>query len=191
MSGEVVELPEFRSFQKIARLSRLMTVTEKIDGTNGVIYVGDDIVYPPVVVAGSKNRWLSLHAKQDDNFGFARWVAEHREEALLLGPGYHHGEWYGSGIQRGYGLDHKRFALFHPRWQDNAIRPACFHTVPILAQSVPFRLDTVDYYLAQLAVHGSVAVPGADAEGVVVYHEAAKTLFKKTITHDESPKGTV
>lgn len=35
-------MPEFVEFPKIARLSREIIVTEKIDGTNGVIYVGDD-----------------------------------------------------------------------------------------------------------------------------------------------------
>lgn len=35
-------MAEFRAFQKIARLSRKVIVTEKIDGTNGIIYIGQD-----------------------------------------------------------------------------------------------------------------------------------------------------
>ena len=49
-------------------------------------------------------------------FGFARWVETNRERLItLLGPGLHFGEWWGSGIQRGYGLTKgdKRFSLFN------------------------------------------------------------------------------
>jgi hypothetical protein len=181
-------IPEHRPMQKIARLARLMTVTEKIDGTNGVIYVGDN----GVVAAGSKNRWLTTIRKNEDNFGFCRWVMDHADEVLKLGPGYHHGEWWGHGIQRGYGLPEgvRRFSLFHPKWQDDAIRPLCMDAVPILVQSVPFSLDVIEVLLVVLKEHGSVAVPGyLNPEGVVIYHEASKALFKKTIHGDESPKG--
>jgi hypothetical protein len=33
---------DFVPFQKIPRLSREIIVTEKIDGTSGTIYIGDD-----------------------------------------------------------------------------------------------------------------------------------------------------
>ena len=45
-----------------------MIVTEKIDGTNGVVLVQED----GTVVAGSRSRWIVPLA---DNFGFAAWVA--------------------------------------------------------------------------------------------------------------------
>ena len=35
-------MKEFREFAKISRLSRECIITEKIDGTNGVIYIGED-----------------------------------------------------------------------------------------------------------------------------------------------------
>jgi hypothetical protein len=87
-----------------------MIVTEKLDGTNAQVHITDD----GRIFAGSRNRWITPDA---DNFGFARWVAEHEEELRALGPGSHYGEWWGSGIQRRYGLDEKRFSLFNVgRW---------------------------------------------------------------------------
>lgn len=42
-----------------------------------------------------------------------------KKELLKLGKGYHYGEWWGKGIQRGYGLEEKRFSLFNvSRWID-------------------------------------------------------------------------
>ena len=41
----------------------------------------------------------------------------HRLSMTFLVPGRHFGEWWGSGIQRGYGLDEKTFSLFNAyRW---------------------------------------------------------------------------
>lgn len=38
---------------------------------------------------------------------------------------------------------------------------------------------------------GSYAAPGfKNPEGIVIYHTAAKTLFKKTIVGNEKPKGS-
>lgn len=189
--------PEFRPFQKIARLVRDMVITEKIDGTNGVIYipeVGDYVDGVEQVRAGSRSRWLSTD-KKGDNFGFAAWVNDNREALVTaLGPGYHYGEWWGAGIQRRYGLSEKSFSLFNPyRYvQSEAFlqtAPAEVRLVPVLYEG-PFDLMKVDQYLERLRVFGSVAAPGfTDPEGVVVYHCAAKTLFKRTILGDESPKG--
>jgi hypothetical protein len=78
----------------------------------------------------SRSRWIT---PDDDNFGFAAWVEANRDELLTLGPGRHFGEWWGSGIQRGYGLPkgEKRFSLFNvSRWGES--RPACCHVVPVL-----------------------------------------------------------
>src|SRR5258706_10163296 len=106
----MIELP-FESFDKIARYSRDCTITEKIDGTNGCIYVSEDGLE---IMAGSRSRWIT---PKEDNFNFARWVEENREELLKLGPGRHFGEWWGCGIGRRYGIDGKRFSLFNTfRW---------------------------------------------------------------------------
>jgi intein/homing endonuclease len=80
--------PEFIAFPKIPRLHRECVITEKIDGTNGVVYITDD----GDMFIGSRNRWLSVDS---DNFGFHRWATENRDEVMKLGPGRHNGEWWG------------------------------------------------------------------------------------------------
>jgi len=110
---------EFQEFPKIARLNREVIVTEKIDGTNASVFIGEPTDFEPgVFLVGSRTRWITPEA---DNHGFARWAYDHEEELRTLGPGAHFGEWWGSGIQRGYGLEkgEKRFSLFNvARWGD-------------------------------------------------------------------------
>lgn len=201
-AGDVARLtvPEFREFSSIPRLSRDMIVTEKIDGTNAQVTVLDD----GRVLAGSRNRWLTL---EQDNFGFARWVQEHADELRAgLGVGSHYGEWWGAGIQRRYGLDHKRFSLFNVgRWNSefNALGheqadpprstvcvecPAC-HVVPVLCRWT-FDTAKVDAVLDALRVAGSAAAPGfANPEGVVVFHTKGNLMFKKTLDKNDGHKG--
>jgi len=171
---------EFVEFPKIARLSREVVVTEKIDGTNASIYIGEDGTF----LTGSRSRWIT---PDDDNFGFSKWAHEHKDELLALGPGTHFGEWWGAGIQRRYGLTEKRFSLFNTsRWAD--VRPACCHVVPVLYQGI-FDTARINEQLESLARCGSVAAPGfMKPEGVVVYHTAGNVGFKKTILKDEVPK---
>lgn len=171
-------VPAFEAFPSISRLSRSCVISEKIDGTNAQVFVGDD----GLVIAGSRSRWITPEA---DNMGFARWVAEHADELRTgLGPGRHFGEWWGSGIQRRYGLNEKRFSLFNAgRWSSE--RPACCHIVPVLFAGI-FTTDVVETALQDLRTNGSRAAPGfMDPEGVVVYVAASKTLFKKTLKGDE------
>ena len=173
----------FVEFPKIARYSREVVVTEKIDGTNAQVYVNDDMTE---VVAGSRSKWITPEA---DNFGFARWVREHREELLKLGPGSHFGEWWGAGIQRRYNLNEKRFSLFNVhRWADDATRPACCHVVPVLWRG-PFDELNVNAILQGLVEKGSVASPGfMKPEGIVIFHTVGQFLLKKTIDKDDVPK---
>ena len=174
-------LPPFVEFPKIARLTRGMVVTEKIDGTNGVVHVSAD----GVVRAGSRSRWIT---PDDDNFGFAKWVHANADELRALGEGYHYGEWWGAGIQRRYGLDHKRWSLFNVhRWGET--RPACCGVVPVLARGLDIRAATEEG-LSILRASGSVAAPGFDKpEGVVIFHAHSKTLFKVTLEKDAEHKG--
>lgn len=176
---------EFQPFPKIARLNRLCIATEKIDGTNALVHVDDE----GRVRAGSRSRWIT---PQDDNYGFAKWVEANADELRKLGPGYHYGEWWGSGIQRGYGLKNgeKRFSLFNvSRWSDPAVRPACCHVVPTLVTGTDIR-EVADESLGMLRSFGSQVVPGyMKPEGIVVYHTHGGHLFKVTIEKDEEPKG--
>lgn len=193
--------PEFVEFQKIARLNRDCVITEKIDGTNGSIFIAEDgpitLLAGRVVpfLVGSRTRWIFPEA---DNAGFARWAYEHEAELLTLGPGHHFGEWWGSGIQRGYGLQkgEKHFSLFNvARWHADRDhekfpqeRPSCCDVVPVLYRG-PFSTDAVRVTLDNLRTAGSVAAPFDRPEGVVIWHEAARTLFKVTLEKDEEPKG--
>lgn len=187
-------MSEFQEFPKIARLSREVVVTEKIDGTNAQVFVGED----GTVRAGSRNRWIT---PEDDNFGFAAWVRDHADSLRALGPGRHFGEWWGAGIQRRYGLDHKRFSLFNTgRWAQRAINaedelrkgqqyaPPCCHVVPVLLRG-DFKTSNIEAALEILRMEGSAAAPGfMRPEGVIVYHVAGNLYFKKTIEKDEEPK---
>jgi len=182
--------PEFETFAKIPRLSRECTVTEKIDGTNGVILITPD----GHLYAGSRNKWiLTPQGLVSDNAGFGRWVLEHLDELVGgLGIGRHYGEWWGQGIQRKYGLTEKRFSLFNTHiWTNDAASPKCCHVVPILYKGL-FNQTIIQDCLNDLALNGSRAAPGfLKPEGVVIYHDAAKIYFKKTIEGDEKPKGQV
>lgn len=213
-------MTEFAEFPKIARYSRDVIVTEKIDGTNAQVFIVDTKLLPldsqPVVTyvngnaifAGSRNRYIT---PDDDNFGFAAWVRDHADELVLLGHGRHFGEWWGSGIQRGYGLakGEKRWSLFNvSRWHAagatpietksvdprqpskfSTEAPSCCSVVPILAHA---NFDAINptAILGNLRTEGSRAAPGfMNPEGIVIFHVAGGVGFKKTLDRDGLPKG--
>lgn len=214
---------DFAEFPKIPRLSREAIVTEKIDGSNAQISIVplttadwgrdfsgavhlDPVDAPEAVAiyAGSRTRWVQP-GKTTDNYGFAAWVQENAGQLKMLGPGRHFGEWYGCGINRAYGLDHRRFALFNTsRWQpielgektgagvvdtERGIIVRCCHVVPLIWRSV-FDTRDADSAVEMLRSHGSFAVPGfLKPEGIVVYNVAANQTFKKLLENDELPKG--
>ena len=190
MNTMPIEPPEFREFPKIARLSREVIISEKIDGTNAQIFIGPGCPLWPgkihawfdhdtqtdmVIFAGSKTRWIT---PANDNHGFARWAAEHAEELKLLGPGRHFGEWWGQGIQRKYGLAEKRWSLFNTvRWVPFGAVPQQIpcgdprivkmqDILPPCCHLVPilargiFQTQDCDDILAGLVLHGSYAAPG-------------------------------
>jgi hypothetical protein len=215
---------EFKPFPKMARLKRECIITEKIDGTNASIYichldeqdnrniidawVSDKDYRAMAMYAGSRTRWIN---HKDDNFGFAQWVKDNHMALRGLGEGHHFGEWWGSGIQRGYGFKNgeRFFSLFNAsRWvehgkptyaieQDNPKAepkytqhaPACCKVVPILYEGL-FDTDTARIAMFGLKTNGSAAAAGyMNPEGIVVYHKAAATGFKMTIKDDDKPKG--
>lgn len=195
-------LPDFGKMPSIARLSREMIITEKIDGTNASVTVTPE----GRVVAGKRGGYIF---DPNDNFGFPGWVEAHKEELQGLGPGCHFGEWWGWKIQRGYGLpkDERRFSLFNvKRWSDDIPRatttigglvegkevrqrPACCHCVPVIYRGL-FDTQSVLSVLKTLREHGSYASPGfMRPEGVVIFHNAGDGyLFKKTFEKDEEGK---
>jgi hypothetical protein len=196
----------FEPWPKIARLNRDCIITEKIDGTNAAVIVveaspsdrhghphGTTLVdtedYLYLVAAQSRTRLITPDA---DNFGFARWVHDNAEAlAATLGTGRHFGEWWGQGIQRKYGLDHKRFSLFNVN-RYGALDLSALPNVALVPTlyAGPFSTETVDSVVDGLRFTGSKAAPGFPRpEGVVVFHVAAQTVFKVTCEGDEAPKG--
>ena len=174
--------PEFKHWPKISRLSKeTCVITEKIDGTNGIIFI-DPIT--KAVLAGSRNRWLK--PGESDNYGFRQWVLDHQLELRQLGHGFHYGEWYGQGIQRGYGLTEKRFALFGK--PADAPIPPCCSRVPEMYRG-PWDALKVGLCLALLREGGSHAVPGfGKPEGIVVQLLDAGKRYKVLLENDDTHK---
>jgi len=217
------------------RLSRECIITEKIDGTNAQISIvprseiGLDGPVPEATAindtfamfVGSRTRWIRPKQPGEkgdpDNYGFAHWCKENAAELFKLGPGRHFGEWFGRGINRAYGMEDRKFALFNvSRWairHDHAFElgvneliyskepgkthvllgskpgPLCCTTVPLLYRGL-FDHFAVKGCMELLRDAGSSAAPGfRKPEGIVIYHIAAGQCFKKTIEGDESPKG--
>lgn len=199
---------EFEPFPKIGRLKRPIIISEKLDGTNAQILITDvnaaeetypDGTYVQQVTVDSKDYYVMFASRQkyikvgDDNYGFAAHFTP-KAAALVaaLGEGRHFGEWWGKGIQRGYGLTEKRFSLFNTmRWdspeQLERLVPVGIHVVPVLYRGP---MTETQPYVDELKAKGSWASFGyMDPEGIVVYHMATRTMFKQTIDKDEEPKG--
>lgn len=217
---------DFIPFNKIPRLNRECVVTEKVDGTNGVIFIkaictncsglyrlvqdndgkvlvahdGETVTRAEelsccdkpnipdkstwTIHAGSKNRWLTV---EDDNYGFAKWIEEHTEELKQLGPGKHHGEWFGTGINRRYKNTPKQFALFNTsKWNEQNPPPKCCTTVPVLYNG-PF--DTTIINNLRLNNPESKIVKNTPMEGIIVYHIPSGIYFKATCQKDDEWKG--
>lgn len=182
------EPPEFVAYKKIPRYQRDIVISEKIDGTNAVIHFTED----GVMTAGSRTRWIAP-GKSTDNHGFAQWAEDNYSDLLVLGSGYHFGEWYGSGINRGYGLikGEKRLALFiHPEEKGREL-PKCCEVTPRLYTG-PRDEYMINRSLELLRTQGSYAVPGyMKPEGIVIFDTASRGLHKITLEHDEMPKEMV
>lgn len=192
----------FQEFPKLPRLSREVLISEKIDGTNSSLLITD---YGDILT-GSRTKWVT---PQEDNKGFAAWVQGNKEEILKLGPGRHFGEWWGSGIGRGYNLPkgEKRLSLFNiSRWalygtepklisevtnkyQD--LLPECIGLVPLIARGI-FHTTLIDEAMDRLKTNGSFASPGfMRPEGIIIFHISGNVGFKKTIENDEIPKSLI
>ncbi len=208
-----MSLPLFEEFPKMPRWSRDSIVTEKIDGTNAGIYIPEaqeglvtESGKVHSLLASSRTRWIF---PDNDNAGFAKWAAEHEEELLMLGPGMHFGEWWGSKIGRTYGCapGDKRFSLFNTlRWRDTLgtneawgsilqerfksepnLAPPCCRVVPIIA--VGDFGDVVEPSMAKLKEEGSYAQRGfMNPEGIVIFHVQGGFALKKTFEGDVKGK---
>lgn len=211
---------EFRPWVKIPRLNRDITITEKIDGTNGAIGIVDmsapdvhetyyenvrylrldaGIGWPYAVYAQSRSRIIT---PKQDNHGFAQWVWDNAEDLVTtLGPGLHFGEWWGHGIQGRYNdvlpKGEHRFSLFNTkRWFEPDVESVPnLHVVPVLYEGAFCPASVLPPWvkiLHELRERGSVAAPGCTRpEGIVIYHHAANMMFKVTLENDEVPKAVI
>lgn len=207
-------MAEFTPWPKTLRLYRQITVTEKIDGTNAGIHVvpvaPEEAAYSHAygpsgfpedlcvahgfvvqVTAQSRNRLIT---PEQDNAGFAKWVRANQQAiAETLGAGLHMGEWWGSGIQRGYGLPQgeRRFSLFNcDKWGGLAVELGGVRVgpVPVIYRGM-FSDKEIKGALADLAVNGSWAAPGfMDPEGVCVWHSQTRSVFKVTLDNNDCSK---
>lgn len=179
---------EFIPWPKIARLANeTMVITEKIDGTNACVQFrpGDPdaaieagLGRPYKFAAQSRTRLIT---PTSDNHGFAAWAYENQESLFAdLGYGVHFGEWWGAGIQRKYGLDHRRFSLFNThRWDAKRGHFATpnLDVVPLLYTG-PVNISECEERYDLLRRDGSKAAPGFDnPEGIVVYLTATGRSF--------------
>ena len=173
--------PEFEAWPKIYRKGKgFYTVTEKIDGTNAQVVITND----GEIYAASRKRYIT---PEDDNYGFAKWVNDNKEELLTMGEGRHYGEWAGKGIQKNpYNLNCKQFFLFNTaRWGlHNPSTPKCCEVVPIIL--VGSDTSIVDDAMELLLRDGSIIGDCGEPEGVVAYHSSTKQYIKATF---KSPNG--
>ena len=166
---------KFKGFGKIPRGNPLLvTITEKINGTNACIVCANN----GVAMVQSRRRIIT---PEDDNFGFAAWVEENKEELAGLGVGYSYGEWAGPGIQKNpHNLEEKTFFLFNTsRWTDD--RPACCSVVPVLfhGELTPGQIDGILHEMKNSSADGIIR------EGIVVYHHLTRSYTKHTIIAPE------
>lgn len=170
---------EFKAWEKIPRENPFKaTITEKINGTNACIIIKDG----EIVGVQSRKRLIT---PQDDNYGFAGWVEENKNELVSLGDGYHYGEWAGLGIQKNpHNLDKKELFLFNTfRWNENNPNlPECCNVVPVLYSGI-IGEETISGCLRDLEVH---AKEDEEPEGIVVYYHAFRKYTKHTLV---SPNG--
>lgn len=211
---------EFSAHPKTMRWFRDIVVSEKIDGSNVAVIIENVTntisaiegphwhdAFREVMFDGSlyhigaqSRKKLIMPGKNTDNFGFAGWVADNADSLVrTLGEGRHMGEWWGSGIQRGYGLQRgeKRFSLFNTaKWGVANVKGQTgsvladingipgLRTVPVLYEGVNDE-NAIHRAAEQLHMGGSRAEPGfKPPEGIAIFHEASNKIFKYTPHHN-------
>jgi hypothetical protein len=203
---------EFTPWPKTARLFRDIVVTEKLDGTNSAVHItavphdepGEITVWDghwtsPVVdgtryvVTAQSRKRLITPGKTTDNYGFAAWIYDNAADLVrILGEGLHYGEWWGRGIQRGYGLDGRRFSLFNTSRDLPTpgvdVGGVLVGLVPVLYAGT-FAEAAICQALTDLGDYGSVAAPGfMNPEGICVYHSQSRNVFKVTLDNNDAGK---
>jgi hypothetical protein len=172
---ERILMVEFKAWHKIPRGGKdLVTVTEKMDGTNACIIIeGDEIV-------GVQSR-KRLITPEDDNYGFAGWVSRNASELVKLGDGYHYGEWAGLGIQKNpHNLEEKTFFLFNTYRCPSQLPEICA-VVPVLYHGAYYE-DMVEDIMLTLKDDAEAIY---EPEGIVVFSHNTQCMTKYTFKFSE------
>jgi hypothetical protein len=173
--------PGFIAYPKIERFKGLhVRITEKVHGTNALLAITTD----GELYTGKRTGWCTPEV---DNYGFASWAHANKEALVTLGTGMHYGEWYGPGINSGYGLKEKRLALFNTVWfGKRPSLPDRVDVVPILYDG-PYYDGVVGEHMHHLKTNGSVIAPGfMRPEGVVVEFPLFGTRRKVVFEAEET-----
>lgn len=177
---------DYEPYPKTPRLyGSACTVTEKMHGTNGVIIFDEE----GNLRVGSRKRELGEWPGDGlrDNHGFWSWCGQREAELFeLLGPGRHHGEFCGPGIEKNmHGFERKTFLPFNTlRWRDEYTHNSQPWT-ELDVQPVPelyrgeFLPEVVEQALTYLRDNREWS------EGVCVYLRSCDQVFKATWAQDE------
>jgi len=196
MAGSESCRMNFIKWPKIPRFeNEVFHISEKIDGTNACIVIErsptiDFDSTTPIATLWKNGIGFNIGAQsrtrlitpEDDNYGFAKWIQTNAEQLLEdLGEGHHFGEWWGKGIQRGYGLTEKRFSLFNPTKQSSI----CYN-VPLFSSCSQEELTpAISAQTIMLQNEGSWAAPGyMKPEGLIIYGEKSKAYWKVLFDED-------
>ena len=163
---------QFKRLRRSA-LFRDVTISEKIDGTNAQVFVvaEDRGRRQPGRGLGGSLRKRTTSVSRRGSPIMLTSCASSAQDVISA-------EWYGRGIQRRYGLQDRRFALFNsctdgPR---SARRAAAI--VPVLTTRT-MGADVVSECLETLRSGGSLARSGFHAPGgIVIYHHASGGMFR-------------
>lgn len=192
----------YNSFPSIERLENIYCViSEKIDGTNGLIEINETNVR-----FGSRNRYISF---SDDNAGFANFfrhyearfedvakdiITKEPESSDESYPLRIYGEWFGCGIQRGYGLKDKFFMPFSFFYGEKLIEYQVPNVItPNIMYTGKFSMEVVNTCMQQLKLNGSGVVKDyKQPEGIVIFFPKYNFRLKETFNgakwKDGSPK---
>lgn len=170
---------------KIPRHSKMITITEKIDGMMGVIQIvrhisGDRRKHE--VHAGSHGRWLTA-----ENSSFAAWVSDNLCSLVSdLGPGNHSGVWWGHNIGRGYGLEKgdRRFSLINvDRWKTAPFKTPKLSVVPIVCDRVDNSPANIQSAFFNIFGQSKVADYN-DPAGILIFEHGTERISYMTTPWD-------
>lgn len=166
-------MTDHQMFPKIPRLQKVnVVITEKLDGTNAVIWLSPD---KSEMKVGSRNRWVG-DSKLEDNSGFYQFCQENKEYLMRLHPGFNYGEFMGPKIQGNrYELEKKELYLFDTRrageFEDT-------NTIKVVPHLMTTPLDDLPEHLSKYNNMKSTLNPKANAEGVMLYFTELNKYIK-------------